>query len=329
MRPVTLAILAAATMLFARAAIAQQNIDFSKVEIKTTDLGNGAYMLQGQGGNITVAVGDDGIIMVDSEFAPLSNKIESAITKISPLPIRYLVNTSFHTAHTGGNEFFRIAGATVVAQSDVRLRLERGSVNAVTGAKTPPMSEGAMPTYTYNTNSRLLQLSGQRALLSHTPAAATDGDTWIYLPEANVLATGDTFTNTGRYPAIDVANGGNIDGMISAVDTFLRLSNERTKVIPGHGELATKARMAEFYNMLVISRDRMKSFVDSGRNEQDVLTTDLFADLDQKWAGNNESRKNWKLGVYRSLRQSYTQSYTEIASYDPRTFDVDPQSAAN
>jgi len=133
----------AAAAAFALPANAQQNIDFSKVEIRTIDLGHNTYRLEGQGGNITVAVGSDGVIMVDGQFAPLHDKIKAAIAAISPLPVRYLINTHFHGDHTGGNEGFQKDGATVVAQDNVRVRLAAGTANGVTGARVPPASPGA------------------------------------------------------------------------------------------------------------------------------------------------------------------------------------------
>src|SRR5271168_2281073 len=144
MNKIKLAALAGA-VAFASAAYAQQQ-DFSKVEIKTTDLGNKTYMLQGQGGNITIAVGTDGIIMVDSEFAPLHDKIKAAIEKISPLPIKYLIDTHFHGDHTGGNALFHKDGATVVAEDNIRVRLAAGTTNGLTGNKTPPVPADALPT---------------------------------------------------------------------------------------------------------------------------------------------------------------------------------------
>ena len=221
MTRVTLAALAGAAVLFAGTAIAQQNVDFSKVEIKTTDLGHNTYMLQGQGGNITVAVGTDGIIMVDSEFAPLHDKIKAAIAKISPLPIKYLINTHYHGDHTGGNAPFHKDGATVVAQDNIRLRLAAGSApNGLTGAKTVPQPADGLPTDTYCCGSKTVEVGGQKALLTHVYNAHTDGDTWVYFDAANVLDTGDTFTNTGRYNTIDFANGGDIRGLIRAVNAY-------------------------------------------------------------------------------------------------------------
>jgi cyclase len=201
--------------------------DFSKVEIKTSDLGDNVYMLEGQGGNITVAVAKNGIIMVDGEFAPLHDKIKAAIEAISKQPIKYLVNTHFHGDHTGGNEPFAKDGVTVISEINVRNKLAAGTTNGLTGVKTPPAPQGALPSKTY-TGAFKIRLSGRVADLEHIANAHTDGDTYIWFKTANVLSTGDTFTN-GRYPNIDFANGGNIKGMIAATDVYLKLTNAKSQ----------------------------------------------------------------------------------------------------
>src|SRR5467141_487751 len=166
MKRITLAALAGTALLFAGAANAQAP-DFSKVEIRTTDLGNKTYMLEGQGGNITVAVGSDGIIMVDTQFAPLHDKIKDAIAKISPLPIKYLVITHYHGDHVGGNAAFHKDGATIVAHDNVRIRLAAGTINATTGAKTPPAEADAIPTEIYMVGGMKLEVGGRVAQLNH------------------------------------------------------------------------------------------------------------------------------------------------------------------
>jgi cyclase len=305
MKRITLAALASGAVLFAGAANAQQNVDFSKVEIKTTDLGNRTYMLQGQGGNITVAVGNDGMIMVDSEFAPLHDKIKAAIEKISPLPIKYLINTHYHGDHTGGNALFHKDGATVVAQDNIRVRLAAGNApNGLTGAKMAPQPADALPTDTYCCGSKTVEVGGRKALLTHVYNAHTDGDTWVYFDAANVLDTGDTFTNTGRYNTIDFANGGDIRGLIRAVDAFLKVSNDQTKIVPGHGALAKKADLVAWREMLVTSRDRIQKLVNEGKTEQEVVAAKPLADLDAKWAANPQQAQNWTRMVYNSFKRS-------------------------
>ena len=300
-------IAAVATMMaLSGAAFAQQQPaaappppDFSKVEIKTTELGDNVYMLEGQGGNITVAVAKDGIIMVDGEFAPLHDKIKAAIAALSNQPIKYLVNTHFHGDHTGGNEPFAKDGVTVVAQVNVKNRLAAGTSNGLTGAQTPPAPQGALPSDTY-TNFSKIRLNGRVADLKHIANAHTDGDTYVWFKTANVLSTGDTFTN-GRYPNIDFANGGNIKGMIAATDAYLKLTNAGTRIVPGHGPVADKAALTEYRTMLVTARDRMAKLVKEGKSEDDAVAAKPFADLDAKWAPTELAAKNFIRVVYHSL----------------------------
>ena len=297
----------ATTLWLSGAALAQQAAasppppppDFSKVEIKTTDLGDNMYMLEGQGGNITVAVAKDGIIMVDGEYAALHDKIKAAISMISNQPIKYLINTHFHGDHVGGNEPFGKDGATVISEVNVKTRLAAGTANGLTGVKTPPAAPAALPSKTY-TGSFQIRLRGRVADLKHIDNAHTDGDTYVWFKTANVLSTGDTFTN-GRYPNIDFANGGNIKGMVAATDTYLKLANAKTRIVPGHGPLADKAVLTEYRTMLVTARDRMAKLVKEGKSEDDVVAAKPFADLDAKWAPTELASTNFIRVVYHSL----------------------------
>jgi cyclase len=273
--------------------------DFSKVVIKITDLGENIHMLEGQGGNITVAVAKDGIIMVDSEYAPLHDKIKAAIATISKLPIKYLVDTHYHADHTGGNEPFANDGAIVVAQDNVKKRLEQGTTNGLTGAHTPAAPKGALPSDTY-TNFSKIKLSGRVADLKHVANAHTDGDTYVWFKTANVLSTGDTFTN-GRYPNIDFANGGNISGMIAATDAYLKLTNARSRIVPGHGPLADRPALLAYRTMLVTASERMAGLVKQGKSETEVIAAKPFADLDVKWAPRELAATNFVRVVYHSL----------------------------
>jgi glyoxylase-like metal-dependent hydrolase (beta-lactamase superfamily II) len=296
----------ATTLLLAGSAFAQQPPaaappppDFSKVEIKTTDLGDNVYMLEGQGGNITVAVAKDGIIMVDGEFAPLHDKIKAAISIVSNQPIKYLINTHFHGDHTGGNEPFAKDGVIIVSEINVKNRLAADTTNGLTGAKTPPVAPDALPSKTY-TKAYQIRLRGRVADLKHIENAHTDGDTYVWFKTANVLSTGDTFTN-GRYPNIDFANGGNIKGMIAATDAYLKLTNAKSRIVPSHGPLADKAALMEYRTMLITARDRMAKLVKEGKSEDDVVTAKPFADLDAKWAPTELASKNFIRVVYHSL----------------------------
>ena len=262
-------------------------IDWAKIEIKTTNLGNNTYMLEGQGGNITVAVGADGIMMVDGQFAPLSDKIKAAIKAISPLPIKYMINTHYHGDHTGGNENFAKDGVIIVAHDNIRVRLAAGTRPGLGGNPVPPRPAEALPKETYVVGSRTLEVGGRTAQLTYVANAHTDGDTWIWFADANVLCTGDTFNNLKRYQNIDFGNGGDVRGMIRAVDTYIKVANDQTRIVPGHGGLAGKADLIEFREMLVTSRDRIEKLVNEGKTEQEVLELKPLADLDVKWAANN------------------------------------------
>jgi glyoxylase-like metal-dependent hydrolase (beta-lactamase superfamily II) len=303
MKYITITALAATAVLFVGAASAQQGVDFSKVEIKTTDLGNKTYMLEGQGGDITVAVGTDGIIMVDTQFAPLHDKIKDAIAKISPLPIKYVINTHYHGDHVGGNAAFHKDGAIIVAHDNVRLRLAAGTTNAVTGNKTPPVEPAALPTETYMVGDKKLEVGGRVVVLKHVYTAHTDGDTWVMFPDANVLATGDVY-GSRTYPNLDWGSGGTIDGMILALETFLKAADDTTKIVPGHGPVATRTNLQEFHDMMVTARDRVKKLYDAGKTEQEVLAADPLADLNVKWAAPQgiTSGPSFLRNVYNSFR---------------------------
>ena len=274
--------------------------DFSKAEVKVTDLGNRTFMLEGVGGNITVAAGDDGVIMIDAQFAPMHDKIKAAVDAATRLPIRYVVNTHFHGDHTGGNAGFANDGAVIPAHANVRKRLAEGTINGLTGAKTPPVTGAGLPGNIY-TDEMTLKIPGRTADLKYAPNAHTDGDTFVYWTEANVLSTGDTFS-TGRYPNIDFANGGNIKGIIDASDRYLKVVNDQTRIVPGHGFLATKADLVAYRAMMIEARDRMAKLIADGKSEADVIAARPFADYDKKLNVPDQASQNFIRVVYHSLK---------------------------
>jgi glyoxylase-like metal-dependent hydrolase (beta-lactamase superfamily II) len=296
--------LTAATMLAAGSAKAQRP-DFSLAQINITDLGRKTYMLEGQGGNILVVIGDDGIIMVDAELAPLHDKIKAAITENSNLPIKYLVDTHFHGEQTGGNAPFHRDGAIIVAQDNVRVRLLAGTTNGVTYNKSPPAPTDAIPTETYVGGTKTVTVRGREALLTHATNAHTDGDSWVYLADANVIFTGDLFYNNSRYPTIDYANGGDIRGMVRANEAFLKLANPETKIVSSRGgAVAGKAEVTAFRDMLATARDRVAAMLGKGMTEEDAVAARPFADLDAKWAGNERDAVNFVRMAYNSFKRS-------------------------
>jgi glyoxylase-like metal-dependent hydrolase (beta-lactamase superfamily II) len=303
-RRTVLAQLTAASMLAAGVARAQRP-DPSLAQIKTTDLGRKTYMLEGQGGNILVVIGEDGIIMVDAELAPLHDKIKAAITENSRLPVRYLVDTHFHREQTGGNAPFRRDGAVIVAQDNVRVRLLAGTTNGVNYNKVPPASADAIPTETYVGGSKTVTVRGREALLTHATNAHTDGDSWIYLADADVIFTGDLFYNNRRYPMIDYANGGDIRGMVRANEAFLKLATADTKIASSRGSaVAGRVEVTEFRDMLATARDRMAALVDKGVTEEEAVAARPFADLDGKWAGSERDASDFIRTTWNSFQRS-------------------------
>ena len=295
--------LAAAVSLFAATAYAQGQPDFSKVEMKVTPLGNNTYMLEGQGGNVVAAVGDDGVIQVDGEFAPLHDKIKAAVDKVSGgKPIKYLVNTHFHGDHTGGNAPFAKDGTTIVAHKNLALRLEHGSTNGMSGAKTAAAEKMAVPAKTYTTEGLQLMVNGQSAMVNHPASAHTDTDSYVYFPRANVIATGDTVSLGERYVTIDYANGGSINGIISTVETYLKLGNDQTKYVPGNGNLATHADIQRYHDMLVRVRDAVQNEIKGGKTEEQAVADKPLAPIGAQLHTNQMADDNMVKMVYRSLK---------------------------
>jgi glyoxylase-like metal-dependent hydrolase (beta-lactamase superfamily II) len=275
--------------------------DFAKTAIRTTDLGHGTYMLRGEGGNITVAVGDDAVIMVDDEYAPLHDKIKAAIAAVTDKPIRYLVLTHFHRDHTGGNAGFAKDGAIIVAQGTVRTHLAVGTHSGITGTRVPPAPSIALPKVTY-TDSLTLSVKGVIAQLTHIPDAHTDGDTVVYFPGANVLATGDVVT-FARYPNIDYLFGGSLDGMIKGVDQVLAMARDDTKIVPGHGPLGTKAMIRAYRAMLLDVRGRLEKMIAAGMSEDAVVAAKPDADYDAKLRVSAQAAGNFLRAAYRSMKK--------------------------
>jgi cyclase len=304
MRRMAAIMVAAATAAFSTSAYAQQPIDFTQVGIKTIDLGKSTYRLEGAGGNITVAVASDGIIVVDSQFAPLYDKIKAAITAISPLPVKFVVTTHYHGDHTGGVERFQNDGAIGVAQDNIRIRLAAGTINGITGNKTPPRPEAGIPKQTYIGGSTTVETGGRKALLTHVNNAHTDGDTFVYFADANVLATGDLLSNTKRYQSIDFANGGDIRGVIKAMDAMLAVANGDTKVVTGHGGPATRADIEEYKAMLLVAHERVEKLFNEGKSEAEVMAAQPLKDLDAKWAQNDTAAAAFLKMVYNSYKRS-------------------------
>lgn len=305
MRRHALAALAALTLtapaLAQTAPVPPVGPDFARINVVTTDLGHRTYMLEGAGGNVTVAVGDDGVIMVDGQFAPMHDKLKAAIAAVTPNKVTYLINTHHHGDHTGGNAAFAAEGATVVGHINERNMLAAGTTSNITGVKFPPAQAAAVPSKTY-TDAMTLTIKGRTAELKHPANAHTGGDTYVWFKDANVLSTGDTFTN-GRYPNIDFLNGGSVKGVISAADIYMSLANDDTKIVPGHGPLATKAQLTEYRAMMVAARERMAKLVKEGKSLDEVYAAKPFADFDAKLKANEQQAKAFMRVVYMTVKE--------------------------
>ncbi len=266
-----------------------------ETQIKINKFTESIYMLVGQGGNIGVFVGEDGVFMIDDQFAPLTPKILSAIRTITEKPVKYLINTHFHGDHTGGNENIFNEGAVIVSHENVRKRMSANQ-----------SAKEALPVVTF-TDDIMFHLNGDDVLISHVHNAHTDGDAIIYFTNNNVIHTGDTYFN-GKFPFIDTKSGGSINGYIAAVEKVLLLADDQTKIIPGHREASNKAELKVFYNMLVTIRDRIQAEIDKGKTLEEVtanssLTEEYNEQYGEDWFIKGDSMR---ATVYKCLKKLKT-----------------------
>lgn len=257
--------------------------DPQEVTIQTIQVAPGVSMLVGQGGNIGVSAGEDGVFLVDDQYAPLTGKIKQAIRGLSDAPIRFVLNTHWHQDHTGGNENLGAAGALIVAHDNVRERMSVEQFLEAFDRRVPASPPGALPVVTFS-QTVTFHLNGDEIQASHVARAHTDGDAIIHFRKANVVHMGDNYF-AGMYPFIDVSSGGSIDGMIAAADRILGMIDEDTKVIPGHGPLSNRAELQAFRDMLVGVRDAVAAEVGKGKTQDEVVAAKPTARFDAAWGG--------------------------------------------
>jgi glyoxylase-like metal-dependent hydrolase (beta-lactamase superfamily II) len=299
--------------------VAQQQ-NFDAVEINALEVRDHVYMLVGAGGNITMQVGDDGILIVDTQFAPLADKIVAAIRKISPQPIHYIVNTHHHGDHTGGNASLRAAGSTVsggnmagairdagvgaaiVAHENVLIRLS---------SDTSPQAlpSGGWPTSTFFGKKKELFYNGEGIEIIHVPAAHTDGDSIVFFRRSDVISAGDVFSTNG-YPFIDLASGGSYAGFVSAVEKLVDIvipvygQDGGTLVIPGHGRLSNLGDVLNYREMLIVVGDRIRSMIESGMTLEQVKAAKPTFDYDPVYGSRPGSAERFIEAAYQSISES-------------------------
>jgi len=258
--------------------------------IEVQKVSESIYMLVGDGGNIGVSVGDDGVLIIDDKYAPLTEKIVSALKAISDKPIKYVVNTHHHGDHTGGNENLAKLGATIIAHDNVRKHLENDG------------SKKSLPVITFNDKLNVF-INGEQVIVFHLRNAHTDGDAMLYFTESNVLHTGDIYFN-GMYPYIDLNNGGSINGYIEAIKQSLILIDDETKIIPGHGPESNKEEYQTTLSMLEILKANVLAEIKAGKSEDEVANnnkiTETYDDLGYSWGFINSEKI--RRTFYKSLK---------------------------
>ena len=273
-------LLAATLIALSCLPVAAQRIDYSKLEVKTTDLGHGVYLLGWQGGDSLILVGDDGVLLVDTSVSPMGDKIRAAIARVSNKPIKLIINTHAHADHFGANESLANGGAGIVAHDKLRERMAKGFT--AFNQAIPPSSPAALPTVTY-ADAMTLHFSGETVQLFHPLNAHTDSDTLVHFKRANVIHASGTIGGDGGYPFFDMGSGGSLAGMIVAENKMLSLVDDKTRIVADEGDPASTETLKASRDMLVTLRARVQKLIAEGKSEDEVVAAKPTKDFDARW----------------------------------------------
>lgn len=272
--------------LLALPAVLAAQTNYDTVQVRPVQLSPGLHVLFGAGGNIGLSVGEDAVFIIDDQFAPLTPKIVAAIRTLSPKPVKFVVNTHWHFDHTGGNENFGKADAVIVAHDNVRKRMSTEQFMAAMNRREPPSPKAALPVVTFN-DGVTFHLNGDSVIVTHVDPAHTDGDAVVHFRKANAVHMGDVFNNTGL-PFIDLSSGGSVNGVISAADKVYAMTNDQTKIIPGHGQVTDRKRLKAWRDAVYAVRERVQAEVRAGKTIDQVLALKLTTAYEKEWAGGHE-----------------------------------------
>jgi cyclase len=287
-----LSIAVAVSLSISSQSFAQQ----SPVKIEASQLADNIYMISGQGGNIGLLTGAEGSFLIDDQFAPLTEKIIEVVKSVGGDVPRFLINTHYHSDHTGGNENLGKAGTLIMAHHAVRERLVNGSYIGAFDMKSGPADKAALPTVTYSEDMHV-HINGETIRIIHVPSAHTDGDSFVVFEDANIVHAGDIFFN-GFFPFIDGDNGGSVKGVIAGADAMLALTDADSKIIPGHGPLGSREDLQAYRDMLTTAYERLLKLKNQGMSVEDAIAKTPLKNLEADWGNGIFTADKWIGIVY-------------------------------
>ena len=275
------------------------SMDFENLPITVEPLAPNVYYVHGSGGNMVLAVGEEGALLVDNEFRELNARLQATFKSLHPAPLKYVFNTHWHWDHTGMNEELALGGAIILAHEQSRARMLTTQHHAFLDQTSPPVAKTALPVLTFP-RAMSLHLNGESIQFFYTTDAHTDGDAIAWFPRSNVVHMGDLYISE-LYPIIDINSGGDINGYAPAIDAVLAVIDDKTRVVPGHGRVGSKADLVAYRQMIVTIRDRVAAMLDDGQTLEAVLAANPSREFDPDWASDRVGPQDWVTMVYQSL----------------------------